>query len=287
MAHRTTKILSHDRRCGGVAAGGARAAWLAGAAYRRAHDRGTGWEVGCRVHIDIRWASTADATGKYAAELVALAALHILPSRLEATRRLPCFALAHEQPFSFLLRGGGIAMSFGKFQGEVIAKWSRDPPLEARNMSLMADFSYIEPTRPPTVWPAAKGRCIDGASIPEFLWSLVGSPFTGNYRRASVVHDIACQDKPLTSDRAHYMFYLAMRCDRTPDRLAKIMYLAVRTFGPQWGVGRSPVPQTHENVQQFRANIMNPRFNELSIEDLNQLSDKIRGSRRKRFTGSG
>ena len=178
-------------------------------------------------------------------------------------------------------------MSFGKFQGEVIAKWSRDPPLEARNMSLMADFSYIEPTRPPTVWPAAKGRCIDGASIPEFLWSLVGSPFTGNYRRASVVHDIACQDKPLTSDRAHYMFYLAMRCDRTPDRLAKIMYLAVQTFGPQWGVGRSPVPQTHENVQQFRANIMNPRFNELSIEDLNQLSDKIRGSRRKRFTGSG
>src|SRR5262249_10840000 len=120
------------------------------------------------------------------------------------------------QPFSFLLRGGGIAMSFGKFQGEVIAKWSRDPPLEARNMSLMADFSYIEPTRPPTVWPAAKGRCIDGASIPEFLWSLVGSPFTGIYRRASVVHDIACQDKPLTSDRAHYMFYLAMRCDRTP-----------------------------------------------------------------------
>ena len=220
-------------------------------------------------------------------KLVALAALHILPSRLEATRRLPCFALAHEQPISFLLRGGGIAMSFGKFQGEVIAKWSRDPPLEARNMSLMADFSYIEPTRPPTVWPAAKGRCIDGASIPEFLWSLVGSPFTGNYRRASVVHDIACQDKPLTSDRAHYMFYLAMRCDRTPDRLAKIMYLAVRTFGPQWGVGRSPVPQTHENVQQFRANIMNPRFNELSIEDLNQLSDKIRGSRRKRFTGSG
>jgi hypothetical protein len=41
------------------------------------------------------------------------------------------------------------------------------------------------------------------------------------------------------------------------------------------------------HVQQFRANIMNPRFNELSIEDLNQLSDKIRGSRRKRFTGSG
>src|SRR5262249_61743026 len=108
------------------------------------------------------WASTADATRKYAAELVALAAVRILPSRLESTRRLPCFALAPEQPFSFLLRGGGIAMSFGKFQGEVIAKWSRDPPLEARNMSLMADFSYIEPTRPPTVWPAAKGRCIDG-----------------------------------------------------------------------------------------------------------------------------
>jgi len=172
-----------------------------------------------------------------------------------------------------------MAMSFGKFQGEVVAKWSRDPPLEARIMFLMADFTYSEPTRPPTVWPAPKGRWIDGASIPEFLWSLVGSPFTGNYRRASVVHDIACQDKPLTSDRAHYMFYRAMRCDRTPDRLAKIMYLAVRTLGPQWGVGRSPVPQTHENIQQFRANIMDSQFSGLSIEGLNDLSEKIRGPR--------
>src|SRR5262245_40378140 len=180
-------------------------------------------------------------------------------------------------------------MSFGKFQGEVIAKWSRDPPLEARIMFLMADFSYSEPTRPPTVWPAAKGRCVDGASIPEFLWSLIGSPFTGNYRRASVVHDIACQDKPLTSDRAHYMFYRAMRCDGTTDRLAKIMYLAVRTFGPQWGVGRSPVAQTHENIQRFRANIMSPQFDGLSIEGLNQLSDKIRnsGPRRKRPRPAG
>src|SRR5262249_7859104 len=65
-----------------------------------------------------------------------------------------------------------MAMSFGKFQGEVVAKWSRDPPLEARIMFLMADFTYSEPTRPPTVWPAPKGRWIDGASIPEFLWSL-------------------------------------------------------------------------------------------------------------------
>ena len=76
MAHRTTKILGDARRRSScVVARGARAAWLAGAAYRRAHDRGTGWEVECRVHIDIRWASTADATGKYAAELVALAAV--------------------------------------------------------------------------------------------------------------------------------------------------------------------------------------------------------------------
>jgi len=61
-------------------------------------------------------------------------------------------------------------MSFGKFQGEVIAKWSRDPPLEARNMSLMADFSYIEPTRPPPCGRQPKA----GASMEQAFLSSYG-----------------------------------------------------------------------------------------------------------------
>ena len=165
-------------------------------------------------------------------------------------------------------------MSFGKFTGEVLTKWSRKPAAEARVMWLLDDFAYVEPDK--TVWKAGKNKWVDGASIPEFLWSIVGSPFTGNYRRASVVHDIACQDKPLTSDRAHKMFYTAMRCDDTAERLAKIMYLAVRTFGPQWGVGRKPLAQTHENLVEFRAAIMRPGFDSLPLRGLNVLSARIR-----------
>lgn len=39
------------------------------------------------------------------------------------------------------------------------------------------------------VWCVPKGFITDGASIPRIFWSLIGSPFTGLYRRAALIHD--------------------------------------------------------------------------------------------------
>ena len=40
-----------------------------------------------------------------------------------------------------------------------------------------------------TILVAPKGTPTDGASIPRFFWRLIGSPLTGAYRKAAVIHD--------------------------------------------------------------------------------------------------
>ena len=69
---------------------------------------------------------------------------------------------------------------YGKFMGDVIAQWLDD----GRLMKLTAPFAYIDPEG--ERWEAPAGSIVDGASIPQFAWSLIGGPFEGKYRKASV-----------------------------------------------------------------------------------------------------
>src|SRR5262249_6815699 len=78
---------------------------------------------------------------------------------------------------------------FGAFQGAVTTRWLDD----GRRMELLEDFVYVDPSG--VRWNAPRTSKIDGASIPAPLWTFVGSPFTGCYRRASVVHDVGCHQR--------------------------------------------------------------------------------------------
>jgi hypothetical protein len=120
---------------------------------------------------------------------------------------------------------------FGHFVGTVKTEWIEPD----RKMRLLDDFSYVDSRG--TVWAAPKGSVVDGASIPQVLWSVVGSPYTGEYRNASVVHDVACvkRDKPWQD--VHRMFYEACRAGGVGDQTAKLMYSAVYHFGPKWAPG--------------------------------------------------
>ncbi len=63
------------------------------------------------------------------------------------------------------------------------------------------------------------------------LWSLVGSPYTGDYRRASIVHDKACDEAGEDKGRrraADRMFYHACRAGDCSIRQAIILYIGVR-----------------------------------------------------------
>jgi hypothetical protein len=129
-----------------------------------------------------------------------------------------------------MTRGG----AWGVFEGSVVARWHDD----GREMTLVEPFAYIDPKA--VRWAAPAGAVVNGASIPRAFWSVIGSPFTGRFRNASVVHDVACVDRVRPWRQVHRMYYEACRCGRTNVVQAKTMYYAVYHFGPRWRlVGRS------------------------------------------------
>jgi hypothetical protein len=118
--------------------------------------------------------------------------------------------------------------AFGQYRGDVVAKWS-DDELE---MELVEDFTYVDPAG--KEWKAPTGSIINGASIPSPFWSVIGGPFEGRFRKASVLHDAACDVQTESWEDVHRMFYDACRCSRVGIGKAQTMYWAVYHFGPRW-----------------------------------------------------
>lgn len=115
----------------------------------------------------------------------------------------------------------------GRFVGNVDARWLDN---NAREMMLLSDFTYIDPTG--FHWVAQKGTIINGASIPSIFWPIVGSPFNGRYRFASVIHDAYCLYQTQTSNQTHYAFYLMMLAEGFSPSRARAFYNAVYWFCP-------------------------------------------------------
>ena len=120
------------------------------------------------------------------------------------------------------------ANTYGQFIGNVDSTWLDD----GRRMRLNSDITYVDPSN--KAWVAPSGSVVDGASIPTALWSVIGGPFEGKYRKASVLHDVACDAKKEPSDEVHRMFYYACRSAGVEETKAKAMYLAVLHGGPSW-----------------------------------------------------
>lgn len=112
--------------------------------------------------------------------------------------------------------------------GKVQAEWLED----GRKMLLLADYSYVDP--PNVEWKAAKGTVVDGASIPRFAWTAIGGPYEGKYRKASVAHDAAVDEKARPWQQVHRMFYDHMLCSGVNKSKAQAMYWAVFHCGPRW-----------------------------------------------------
>lgn len=119
------------------------------------------------------------------------------------------------------------------FVGMVKTVWLKNGD-DDRDMELIEDFAFIDDSG--KEWKAPAGSIINGASIPSGFWSTVGPPYVGDYRRASVVHDVACVVRTEPSEDVHLMFYDAMIADGVGFIKANTMYQAVKRFGPSWGV---------------------------------------------------
>lgn len=101
-----------------------------------------------------------------------------------------------------------------------------------RDMQLLEDVNYTDSKG--RIWYAPAWSIVNGASIPKVFWSIIGSPFVGKYRRATVIHDIFCDNHLRSSDDTHWVFNDIMKFDGVSDRKASIMYKAVVDHGPRW-----------------------------------------------------
>jgi hypothetical protein len=117
---------------------------------------------------------------------------------------------------------------WGYYSGAPETRWNPD----GRTMTLLSELRYTDPHG--TVWVAPKGSVVDGASIPKYLWSLMGGPFEGKYRNASVLHDVAYEEHNRPWQDCDRMFYNAMRCSGVSVAEAKTMYYALYKFGHHW-----------------------------------------------------
>jgi hypothetical protein len=114
------------------------------------------------------------------------------------------------------------------FNGRVRAEWLDD----GRNMRLLESLTFTDSTG--KIWSALPGSIINGASIPKILWSILGSPYVGLYRRAAVIHDVHCSLKVEPYQAVHIVFNEMMAFDHVKDLLRTRMFKAVWYFGPKW-----------------------------------------------------
>ena len=118
-----------------------------------------------------------------------------------------------------------------EFIGRVVVEWLTEEAAD-RTMRLVEDFAYRDPAG--KVWRVPAGAEINGASIPAALYSIIGPPFVGDYRRASVLHDYYCRQRTESWKAVHKMFYDAARTGKVALLPAKAMYAAVLGWGPRW-----------------------------------------------------
>lgn len=115
-----------------------------------------------------------------------------------------------------------------RYIGELILR-----PLDGgRLMQLVRPFGYQDAAG--RRWQAPDGAYVDGASIPRFFWSVIGGPFEGRYRNASVIHDWYCAVRVRKWEDTHRVFHEAMLTSQVDPNLARLMFLAVWYGGPSW-----------------------------------------------------
>jgi hypothetical protein len=149
---------------------------------------------------------------------------------------------------------------WGKFTGPFNVELLED----GRKLRLLNDMTYTDPAG--VAWLAPAGWVVDGATIPKEFWSSIGGPLEGQYRNASIFHDVACDKRERRWDEAAVMFYNAMRCGGVKERKAKLMFAAVYMYGPHWPapgrtaarpqmqVPRRPTPAEVERLRKLIEN---------------------------------
>lgn len=81
-----------------------------------------------------------------------------------------------------------------------------------------------------------KGYLTDGATIPRFLWTIIGHPLQG-YAQAAVIHDFCYGKRLYSRKRSDEIFLEAMAVLEVPRWKRRVIFRALRLFG-WWAWGK-------------------------------------------------
>lgn len=150
--------------------------------------------------------------------------------------------------------------AFGVFSGAPRTVWLIEPTAD-RRMQLLEAFTFTDAAG--RVWDAPEGHHVDGASIPRALWTAVGSPYTGDYRRASILHDVHCDRHPQDGPERRAgdsMFYAACRAGGCDRLAAKLLFLGVR-LGSSWARKGLRGPEAESRIR------LRPSVDDRALQD--------------------
>ncbi len=170
--------------------------------------------------------------------------------------------------------------SAGDFHGRVVVQWLEEDG-DDREMQLLEGFSFTDDAG--KVWLVPEGARINGASIPRLFWNVIGPPFVGDYRRASVIHDHYCDTKTEPWEKVHEMFYEASIAGGVPEARAKVMYAAIYAGGPRWDQNGEEIAErdswrTELEEEAMEILLKSAEVSDMSLSKIRQLMDKVRGN---------
>lgn len=161
-------------------------------------------------------------------------------------------------------------IDYGYFKTDLHAKFITK---DHRSIKLLKDFVFISPKD--VKWVAPAGAIVDGASIPDELWSVYGSPYVGAFRRASVIHDYYCQTRDRDWKEVHKVFFFGCRADGFSLKDSLKFYAAIKLFGPRWdrerGFGKPELKMPKFDKGIFEKLNAAIETNQLTLEEIEKL----------------
>lgn len=108
-----------------------------------------------------------------------------------------------------------------------------------------------------------KGFDFDAASIPKIFWSIIGSPFTGNYTTPAAIHDGLYAGEILDRKVCDDIFLDLMKQYKVSYLIRYAMYWAVRLGG-----GKVWKEHSQEEVQEYKkyCEIMSVNATDINFE---------------------
>ncbi|MFN0316954.1 MAG: DUF1353 domain-containing protein [Burkholderiales bacterium] len=135
-------------------------------------------------------------------------------------------------PVLILGVAAAMAAGVGTFLGKVVLEWDDEDGFNRHKIKLLSDFGFQDPAG--KKWVAQKGAELDGSSFTPLFEQMVGLPFVGEHRRASLLHDYYAKQLSEPWRDVRRMYYAALLAEGMSESEAKTTYAVLYGAGMRW-----------------------------------------------------